>query len=313
MNRTLRILLLSGGLLILLIISALLIVLPADRIPTPANFPTLTGPYLGQNPPGKVPVPFAPKIIGEDIHATVVFSPDGSEVYWRPFSDQSDEIFYMGIENGSWTQPRVVPFASRISDSDDPFLSADGNRLYFTSWRPLNFWKIFNHKERIWFVERTTRGWSRPSPISDAVNDMDLHWQFSISEKGTLYFTSGEDLYKSSSQAGNHLQPVKLGSPINTPAREGHPWIASDESFLIFSSNYGTANPNDYNLYLSRKSNQDKWETPLNLGPKINTSAQELYPVLSPDQNYLFFLRSRESGLCVYWVDFQSVLAELDS
>ena len=313
MKRALRIILICTGLLILLIIAAILIVLPADRIPTAADFPTLTGPYLGQDPPGKLPVPFAPEIIGDDIHATVVFSPDGSEVYWRPFSDQSDEIFTMVVEDGSWTQPQVVPFASRISDSDDPFLSTDGDRLYFTSWRPISFWRIFHHKERIWFVERTTRGWSRPSPISDAVNDMDLHWQFSISEKGTLYFTSRDDLYKSSSQDGTQLQPVNLGKAINSAAQEGHPWIAPDESFLIFSSNYGTANPSDYDLYLSRKSNQDKWETPRNLGSKINTSAQELYPVVSPDQDYLFFLRSRESGLCVYWVDFQSVLAELDN
>ena len=313
MNHTLRVILMAVGVLILLIISTTLIAFPADRIPVAANFPSLTGPYLGQDPPGKIPVPFAPRIIGDDIHATVVFSPDGSEVYWRPFSDRSDEIFYMVIEAGHWTQPRVVPFASRISDSDDPFLSSDGGRLYFTSWRPIRWWKIFNHKERIWYVDRTAQGWSRPSPISDTVNDMDLHWQFSISELGTLYFTSREDLYKSSSQDGTHLQPVKLGRAINSAAQEGHPWIAPDESFLIFSSNYGTANPNDYDLYLSRKSNQDKWETPRNLGSKINTSAQELYPVLSPDQNYLFFLRSQSSGLGVYWVDFQSVLAELEN
>jgi len=49
------------------------------------DFPKLTGPYLGQKPPGKTPVYFAPGIITVDAnfeHSAAVFSPSGNEVFW---------------------------------------------------------------------------------------------------------------------------------------------------------------------------------------------------------------------------------------
>jgi Tol biopolymer transport system component len=302
-----RKILMGGAVLLILIISAVLIAFPSDRIDLPGDLPDLSGPYLGQTPPGRTAVRFAPSIIGEDIHATVTFSPDGTEMFWRPFRDDTNEILFMALENGSWTLPQIVPFASRISDSDDPCYSAGGDRLYFTSWRPLTWLQPFDSKERIWYVDRTAQGWSRPSPVSDAVNDMELHWQLSVSDDETLYFASEGDLYQSSFLGGAHQQPLNLGDVVNSPVDEGHPWIAPDESFLLFSSNRGKVDPGDYDLYLSRRSNQGNWETPLNLGRQVNTPALELYPVLSPDQEYLFFLSNRVSGLSVYWIDFESI------
>lgn len=313
MKRAFRIILLCVGILVLLGITAILLFLPSDRISVRSAFPNLNGPYLGQEDPGGTAVRFAPSIIGEDIHATVTFSPDGTEMFWRPFLESTDEILYMTLENGSWTQPQVVPFASRFSDSDDPCFSTDGNRLYFTSWRPLSWFRPFNSKERIWYVERTAQGWSQPSPVSNAVNDMELHWQISVSADETLYFTSSGDIYQSPFQDGAHQQPRNLGAVVNSTGRDELPWIAPDGSFLLFSSNRGKANPGDYDLYLSRRSTQGTWEKPLNLGSRVNTSAQELYPVLSPDQRYLFFLSNRVSGLSVYWVDFEAVMAGLEN
>lgn len=311
MKRSTRLILLCVGIIALLAITAILLILPADKIRTPVYFPTLTGPYLGQDPPAAVPIPFAKDIIGEDIHATVVFSPDGTEVYWRPFQETSDEILFMNLENGVWSPAQVVPFSSRISDSDDPCLSTDGSRLYFTSWRPPRWWQVFGQKERIWYVERTTQGWSRPEPVSEAVNDMELHWQLSVSDDETLYFASDGDIFEARYQNGKHQGPEKLGRTINSLDREGHPWVAPDGSFLIFSSNRSKDNPGDFDLYLSWRSSQGGWGEPVNLGERINTPAVEIYPVLSPDLHYLFFLRARSSGLSVYWVDFEAIIANL--
>ena len=48
------------------------------------RFPSLSGAYLGQKPPGAVPAEFAPGIVGGhfSVHSSVTFSPDGREVYW---------------------------------------------------------------------------------------------------------------------------------------------------------------------------------------------------------------------------------------
>ena len=51
-----------------------------------ATPPTLSGPYLGQKPPGRTPVPFVPGIpnIEAGRHGIFAFTLDGREAYWKP-------------------------------------------------------------------------------------------------------------------------------------------------------------------------------------------------------------------------------------
>jgi Tol biopolymer transport system component len=49
------------------------------------------------------------------------------------------------------------------------------------------------------------------------------------------------------------------------------------------------------------------WSEAKNLGVGVNSRSQELYPVVSPDGNYLFFLSNRDGAHNVYWVDFEVV------
>ena len=124
------------GIVFLIVLFVLLVIFPADHLVSDPNFPELTGPYLGQEPPGSSPEKFAPDVFDSEVHTAAVFSPDGQEVYWKLLSEEMDEILFMRLEDGKWTQPQVVPFASRFFDSDDPSFSPDGEKLFFTSWRP---------------------------------------------------------------------------------------------------------------------------------------------------------------------------------
>jgi hypothetical protein len=45
------------------------------------SFSDLSGPYLGQQPPGLEPVPFAERLIAFT-HSSLSISPDGTEIYW---------------------------------------------------------------------------------------------------------------------------------------------------------------------------------------------------------------------------------------
>ena len=54
------------------------------------DFPELTGPYLGQKPPGEKPELFAPGIISVEAnfeHSTAVFSPDGKYLFYSSDND----------------------------------------------------------------------------------------------------------------------------------------------------------------------------------------------------------------------------------
>ncbi|MGD8794834.1 MAG: hypothetical protein PVF47_19955 [Anaerolineae bacterium] len=297
---------LAVALLVLAVVAGWLI-FPPESIDAGADFPRVAGPYLGQTPPGASAERFAPGIVGRELHTAVVFSPDGQEAYWRAMGEEVNEIVVSRLEGDRWSPPQVAPFASRFFDSDDPCFSPDGERLFFTSWRPLAWHRVFEQKERIWYVERTARGWSRPKPVGPAVNEMELHWQVSVSAGGTLCFASEGDIYCAPFEDEQYQLPERLDGTINTTDKEGHPFLAPDESYLIFSSSGGAGGMGDYDLYVSVHNPDDSWGEAKNLGAGVNSRYQELYPVVSPDGSYLFFLSNRAGAHDVYWVDFEVV------
>ena len=68
--------------------------------------------------------------------------------------------------------------------------------------------------------------------------------------------------------------PVNLGAPINTPSIDGAPSLSPDGHLLFIHSNrLGTLGGND--IWVARRSgskDEEDWETPVNLGPDVNTA-----------------------------------------
>jgi len=274
------------------------------------DFPVLKGPYLGQKTPGMIPEIFAPEVITKAPHSVAVFSPDGCEVFYVPWSTLKMET--MRQINGVWTKPKTVSFASE-HDAENPWFTADGTRMYFTSTRPLEaeglkgkekFWQ-----ENIWYVDRKRDGWSEPVSLGPEVNSLDLHWQFSIDEQNeVLYFSAsigesgGEsDIYKSEFIDGRYTSPEKLGEAINTQGDEDTPFIASDGSYLIFARKPGADTTAD--LYISFRNKNGTWMDAVSLGSPINSDAHEVCPVVTRDGKYLFFNSMRSGKPQIFWVD----------
>ena len=88
---------------------------------------------------------FAPRVISTDaFEYGTAFTPDGSTVYFtrRPREADSDAeppntIYESHLQNGEWTAPRVA-FFSGTYDDRDPFISPDGDRLFFLNSTGLN-------------------------------------------------------------------------------------------------------------------------------------------------------------------------------
>ncbi len=250
----------------------------------PQKFPVLTGPYLGQTPPGDELKAFAPGIIVQD-HGTISFSPDGQEVYWPT----GKSIMMMKIRDGRWTQPAFAPFSGPHEADfydDVPFVTPDNRRLFFTSKRPVG--SETSQKENIWFVERTADGWSEPRPVGTAVNAMRLHWQVSVANSGTLYFggqndkdsRGGGDIYGSRLIDGRYSEPVNLGPAVNTKDHETQPYIAPDESFILFWRSAGQIP----SAYVSFKGRNGEWLPAV----KFDLPWAPGGLMVSPDGKYLF-------------------------
>jgi Tol biopolymer transport system component len=135
------------------------------------------------------------------------------------------------------------------------------------------------------------------------------HWTFSFAENKNLYFTSempgvrGEqDIYMASFDGEKYLEPVDVGAAINSDGKDLAPFVARDESYLIFTR-VGTET-RKADLYISFKDSLGHWTEARSMGDDINSEANDVCGSVSPDGKYLFFI-SQKNGLMnrIYWVD----------
>ena len=169
----------------------------------------------------------------------------------------------------------------------------------------------------IWYVEKTLDGWSRPVKLGPKVNSSGEDATPSLAANGNLYFTSDRvkyddptgnmDIFISEFHGGDFAEAKGLGPAINTPqARDGFPFIAPDESYIIFSRDSrrfdaeGQAIGGDRKLMISFRDKDGRWLEAIDMGPPF---ANTRFPSVSPDGKYLFFTKFTEGGHeDFYWV-----------
>lgn len=108
---------------------------------------------------------------------------------------------------------------------------------------------------------------------------------------------------------GKYEQPKSLSPQFGIRRYNAHPFIAPDESYIIFDSvresGYGRSD-----LYISFRAVDGSWGPAINLGDKINTTASEKSASVSPNGKFLFFDRRTKRGneeVNIDWVDAQII------
>ena len=253
--------------------------------------PVLEGPYLGQKPPGSNPKAFAPSVLSiEHRDGNAFFTPDMKEFYFtRRNKDGKWSLVVFKSENNRWRESVVGPRVGR------PILTPDGNTMLLGKN----------------YMERTKTGWSEVKNLGAMFDRED--WgimRLTASAKGTYVF----DDYKSNDvirisrlKDGKREEPKLLSKNINTGKWTAHPFIAPDESYLIWDSErvngYGESD-----LYISFRQQDGSWGLAINMGDKINTSGAERGGYVTPDGKYFFFnspISKSNSG--IHWVDAQII------
>jgi len=275
------------------------------------DFPVLKGDYLGQKKPGLIPELFAPGLLSTKEHSAIglAFTPDGKELYYTSWGGEPRaRIMYMKRESTRWSKPQTAPFSGKYMDWDLN-LSPDGNKLFFNSRRPVKENGEPKEDADIWLVERTKNGWSEPENLGSPVNTDKNEVHPTVSRNGTLYFFAqyddsrgSADIYRSKLVNGQYTQPENLGDAVNSEFPEMDPFVAPDESYLIFHS----PRPDGFgqnDLYISFRAKDGTWSEAINMGTKINTQASEYCGRVSPDGKYFFFSIRKESPANFYWVD----------
>jgi Tol biopolymer transport system component len=154
--------------------------------------------------------------------------------------------------------------------------------------------------------------WSAPVNVGAPVNTIAVEQAPTISRDGlTMFFhcicpgsLGGSDIYVTSRASIDAPwgTPLNLGATINTAVTEGSPSLSKDGHRLFFnSSRSGGFGSGD--IYMSRRHNTDDnlgWETPVNLGPGVNSAADENSPEYTEDESgtvVLYFASNRAGGL----------------
>jgi len=200
------------------------------------------------------------------------------------------------MENNQWTEPIEFPFIPEHRQWY-PNFSPDGKQLFFNS-KSSNADPLDSSSPNIWYVERNNGKWTAPSEID--FGDNYKGWtgvKPSVAANGNLYFALFPDrqngcIYLSKYENGKYSFPEKLSDNINDQGGN-HPYIAPDESFILFDYNRTENNYGESDIYISFRDQKGKWTKAQNLGESVNTHFDERRPVLSYDGRYLFFASTR--------------------
>jgi len=256
----------------------------------------------------------------EDSDGSPHISPDGLSLYFqsgRPDGLGSADLWVSTRETleDIWESP--VNLGSTVNSSADdwaPCISPNGLELFFTSKRsggPGGF-------SDIWLTTRATQedDWGEPEPLGPNINTSDYDGHPSISSDGLeLFFctwttptrpgSGSSDIWLTTraSLSEAWAEPMNLGATVNSSAFEGEQDISADGLCLFFCGDR-TGGSGGWDLWVTtRKTKEDPWSNPVNLGPEVNSSGTDTMPDVSDDGSMLYFAsdRSGQTGVFDIW------------
>ena len=247
--------------------------------------------YLGQKPPSLIPEVFAPGIVTtEHMEFFGSFTPDLKEFYFKRKGGKYEKSTLVVIQykNNQWIESVVSPPEASVGE---PSISPDGNTIYLDSR----------------YIARTDSGWSAVKSLGAPFKDIPI-MRLTVSTNGTYVFDEREEIGTIRYARlidGKRETPKAFSEEINTGKWIAHPFIAPDESYLIWDSEreggYG-----DSDLYVSFRQEDGSWGSAINLGEDINTEREDIYGSVTPDGKYLFFHTYLGEGKAnIFWVDAQ--------
>lgn len=148
-------------------------------------------------------------------------------------------------------------------------------------------------------------GWSKPQVLKGSVNsNFNEGVAWIDSSASTLYFTqcNGTDgrgvnckIYESHFINGHWSAPISL--PFNSDTfTVGHPAMSKDGRRMYFASNMPGGYGEKDLYYVDHNPNTESWGKPVNMGPKINTSEDDMFPFID-EKGVLYFASKGHIGM----------------
>ena len=256
------------------------------------EFPELKGPLMGQTPPGRTAEPFAAGVISkEGWELSGVFAPGMKEFYFttRKANDERPIVIGFREEDQVWLPFIEFPRVGAVS------FSPNGERMHMAEG----------------YRDRQAEGWSERQSLGPMFDRAD--WgvmRLSASSEGTYVFDDymNETIRISNLEDGERALPKPMSEVINSGQWTAHPFIAPDESYLIWDSEReGGFGGSD--LYISFRQDEGNWGPAINMGAEVNSEQDDFFASVTPDGKYILFNRTinEPTNIDIYWVDAQVI------
>jgi len=255
--------------------------------------------YLGQTPPGNIPVIFNLSVSNGSFAAErIAISNDGSEIYYSEvhsyYPTVGDTIRFIKYSGSHWTGPFSL-FQNFLA----PALSPGGDTLYCQ-----NNSSVYES----FFSVRNGSNWSNPQRLLSSLNT--AHY-LQVTSNGHYYISSisnpgiGAADWCKLMISGNDTTAISLGLPLNSIGNNLDFFVSRDETFMILAKN---------GLQISYHKPDGNWTNPKNLGAQINFGLGMWGPYVTSDDKYLFYTTGTNpnySDTYIRWVRIDGLMDSL--
>jgi outer membrane protein OmpA-like peptidoglycan-associated protein len=200
---------------------------------------------------------------------------------------------------------QVHPFPGIVNSKFteyNPVVSADESVMAFTALRPNTGKTRSGDKfiEEIYISYNQSGTWTEPKVVPVASEYNVGTAGMSPDGQKMIIFMGGIDdpgsLFQINKTAESWSKPSILSNTINSKSLESTASITPDGKVIYFASNrQGTLGGLD--LWKIEQKADGSWGAPVNLGPEVNSKANEDAPFIHPDQKTLFFTSDGHNSL----------------
>ncbi len=207
---------------------------------------------------------------------------------------------------------KIAP-VSFNSGADDfaPAVTENLRKMFFTSDKSKS-------KQKVYFVEKTSEGWTFPDELEGDINDGRQCGSVTLTPDGQYMIfaafrhdVGGEgrtDLYSARKIKGEWKDVQNLGPAVNSSYWDSQPSISADGNTLYFTSDRpGGQGGSD--IWVAHRT-REGWAKPVNAGSAINTSYDEMAPVVSHDNKTFTFASNRPGGQGGFDIYYSKVRGE---
>ena len=237
---------------------------------------------------------------------------DPKDLYIATFNEQTggwNTPVNMGIPKNPAPATDVDPL--RLGDDREPWITADGNTIYFKSDRLAT--SNPNNATDLFVTRKVNGAWTTPEIIGFPVstNEGNEHCPAILQDGETLCFASrraggygGSDIYCSSPDGnGGWQEPVNQGPNINTASEEFH--FTQDRNGTVFFTSARPGGFGGMDLWGAKSQGANSWGEAFNLGPQVNTAAADMCPALPPGEDSFSWFSTRSDNnlgnIDIFW------------